>query len=133
MIAAILRESFDAALPRLAGLHTPQEDRAFVHDVLFEDCAVFAAEQAGALTGFAAVKPGWIEQFYLRPAYQRCGIGSALLRRLKQDQDGLQLWTFQENTGARAFYARHGFEEVEFTDGAATEEKASDVRMVWCA
>lgn len=132
-IAAILRESFDAALPRLAGLHTPDEDQAFVRDGLFARCAVFAVEHGGHLAGFAALDGASIEQFYLRPHLQRRGFGSALLKHLKQGRKRLELWTFQENAGARAFYRRNGFEEVEHTDGAETEEKAPDVRMVWRA
>lgn len=130
-IAAILRESFDDALPRLAGLHTPDEDLAFVRDVLMLTCAVLVAETGHQPVGFAAVKAGWIEQFYLRPGFQRRGIGTALLEAVRHGREQLELWTFQENAGARAFYRRHGFEEVEFTDGSGNEENAPDVRMVW--
>ena len=45
----------------------------------------------------------------------------------------LTLWTFQANDGARRFYAREGFREVEFTDGAGNAEKLPDVRLEWTA
>ena len=45
--------------------------------------------------------------------------------------DGLELWTFQVNVGARRFYERHGFRAVELTDGSANEEHEPDVRYVW--
>jgi hypothetical protein len=32
---------------------------------------------------------------------------------------------------AQRFYAGHGFIEVRRTDGAANEEHAPDIRMVW--
>ncbi|MGJ3230368.1 MAG: N-acetyltransferase family protein [Oceanicaulis sp.] len=131
VIAAILRESFDAALPRLAGLHTPEDDLAFVRDALFKSCDIACAGSGGVLAGFAAVNGESIEQFYLRPAFQRRGIGSALLAHVRKGRRQLELWTFQENVGARAFYARHGFIEAEMTDGAGSEEKAPDVHMVW--
>ena len=58
-----------------------------------------------------ALSPGWIDQLYVVPARQGRGIGSALVRRAleRQAEEGwepLQLWTFQVNTRARAFYAR---------------------------
>ena len=54
-IAAILRASFEAALPRLAGLHTPQEDLAFVQSVLLKTCTVTIADIAGVAAGFIAL------------------------------------------------------------------------------
>lgn len=41
------------------------------------------------------------------------------------------MWVFQRNEGARAFYAKHGFTEVERTDGAANEEREPDVLLAW--
>ena len=45
--------------------------------------------------------------------------------------DGLQLWTFQANAPAQRFYERHGFHEVERTDGAGNEERSPDIRYRW--
>ena len=59
------------------------------------------------------------------------GIGSRLLERAKAERpDGLDLWTFQANTGARRFYERHGFVEVARTDGD-NEEGEPDIRLRW--
>ena len=56
------------------------------------------------------------------------GIGSALLAVAKRERpQGLRLWAFQTNTGARRFYERHGFVEVRRTDGRDNEERAPDV------
>ena len=44
---------------------------------------------------------------------------------------GLSLWTFQVNGAARRFYERHGFTEVERTDGSHNDEHEPDVRYVW--
>ena len=41
----------------------------------------------------------------------------------------VQLWTFQANVRARAFYLREGFRELRFTDGAGNDEKLPDVWM----
>jgi hypothetical protein len=44
--AQVLRASFDAALPSLAGLHTPDEDRWFFRERVFKTCAVWGAFDA---------------------------------------------------------------------------------------
>lgn len=49
----------------------------------------------------------------------------------QQQPDGLSLWTFQVNGPARRFYQRHGFTEVERTDGQRNHEREPDVRYVW--
>ena len=65
---------------------------------------------------------------YLSPGCTGRGIGSALLAVAKRERpQGLQLWAFQTNTGARRFYERHGFVEVRQTDGRDNEERAPDV------
>jgi len=45
--------------------------------------------------------------------------------------DRLELWVFQRNERARAFYRRHGFVLVEETDGAGNEERTPDARYAW--
>lgn len=40
---------------------------------------------------------------------------------------------FQRNTGARAFYERHGFVAVDFNDGSRNEEKEPDATYRWTA
>jgi hypothetical protein len=39
----------------------------------------------------------------------------------------VRLYTFQENTGARRFYERHGFVAIQFTNGETNEEHCPDV------
>ena len=47
------------------------------------------------------------------------GLGSRLVNLAKElHPNGLDLWTFQSNVGARHFYERHGFAALETTDGA---------------
>ena len=73
-----------------------------------------------------------VEHLYVRPDAQRVGIGAALLEAAKARRPaGLRLWVFQRNHGARAFYARHGFAEMELTDGADNEEREPDVLLAW--
>ena len=60
-------------------------------------------------------------------------IGTMLLTHvLRQATSTVRLFTFQENTGARKFYERHGFKAVKFSGGHENEENCPDVLMV-CA
>lgn len=43
----------------------------------------------------------------------------------------LDLHVFQQNTGARRFYERHGFVLVEERDGSGNEEKLPDAHYRW--
>jgi ribosomal protein S18 acetylase RimI-like enzyme len=128
-----------AAIPFMPpALHTNAEDRAWfaarLADGEHEAWVAVSTEDADALLGFALITPTWLDGLYLDPAYQRQGIGSALLDLVKSLRpDGFGLWVFESNTPARAFYARHGLGEVERTDGADNEERAPDIRMVWPA
>ncbi len=42
----------------------------------------------------------------------------------------IRLYCFHANTGARAFYERHGFKAVAFSDGSTNEERCPDVLYV---
>jgi ribosomal protein S18 acetylase RimI-like enzyme len=44
---------------------------------------------------------------------------------------GLRLWTFASNTPAQRFYERHGFVEMDRTDGQDNEERAPDILYTW--
>lgn len=66
---------------------------------------------------------GWVNHLYVLPGRTGSGIGTLLLDFAKaKHPDGLQLWAFASNAGARRFYERHGFIEVEWTDGADNME-----------
>ncbi len=72
--------------------------------------------------------PAWIDHLYVHPAHAARGIGSTLLAHaLATLPRPVQLWTFQANRHARAFYERHGFAAITFTDGADNEERCPDV------
>jgi GNAT superfamily N-acetyltransferase len=132
--AAPVAELFIASfglLTFLPRLHTPEEDRAFVRDVLLPTHRVTLAERDGRLAGFMAEKHVWIGHFYMAPALRRSGVGSALMADAKARNGCLELWCFEENEAARAFYERHGFVAVERTDGAGNAEKRPDLRYRW--
>jgi len=131
-IAHVLRTSFDERLPWLAGLHTPDEDRAFVRDHLFKTCELWGAHGSD-LVGMIAFAPGWVEQLYVMPGWQGRGVGKALLDVAKARNTELRLWTFQRNIAGRHFYERQGFVAIDETDGSANDEREPDVLYRWVA
>jgi len=112
-------------------VHSPDEDLVFFQDDVLPNQTVLIADFSNKVAGFVAYSADWLNHLYVAPEYWRSGVGSQLLSEVKAASVCLQLWTFQDNTRARAFYARHGFEEVEFTDGLLNEERTPDVRLVW--
>jgi GNAT superfamily N-acetyltransferase len=113
-------------------VHTPEEDRWWAAHMLLPDHDVWVADDAGTVVGFMGLRaPDWIGQLYFHPDYTGHGLGTRMMAIAKQELSGpIQLWTFQSNVGARRFYARHGFVEVEETDGD-NEEQAPDVRLLF--
>lgn len=85
-------------------------------------------EVAGMLT----VSDSSIDQLYLTPSRRGQGLGDLLVAHAKMRHPaGLGLWTFQVNSAALQFYARHRFREALRTDGSNNEEREPDVRMEW--
>ena len=114
-------------LPRI-----PDEDRPKLGAWIVERHQVWVAEEDGAVTGFIGIEPGYLSHIYVDPAVQNRGIGSALLAHAKTLlPDGMQLWVFQRNEGARRFYEREGFRLVELTDGQGNMEQEPDARYEW--
>ncbi len=128
--AVILRTSFDERLPWLAGLHTPDEDRAYFRNRLFPACEMWGVAE-NDIIGIIAFRPGWIDQLYVLPQFQRRGAGNAILDVAKAASPSLQLWTFQKNASARSFYEARGFVAIEETDGSTNEEREPDVLYRW--
>jgi GNAT superfamily N-acetyltransferase len=129
--ARVVRTALDRALPTLAGLHTPEEDRWFFRERVFTTCEVWGAFDAGTMTGMIAFREDWIDQLFVLPEAQGRGLGTVLLRIAQDTFDRLQLWTFQRNLPARRFYETRGFALVQETDGARNEEKEPDALYLW--
>lgn len=111
-------------------LHTEQEDMRFIRR-LIQDKDVTVLRSWTGVHAFLARDGDMIHALYCAPRSRGFGYGAQLLDGAKARSDRLQLWCFQDNTRARAFYAREGFTEVEETDGAGNDEKLPDVRLVW--
>jgi GNAT superfamily N-acetyltransferase len=121
-----------APLTYLPRLHTDDETREWIADVLLRDLEVWVADSAGRVVGFAALGDNLLEQLYVHPVAQNRGVGAALLALSKERRPGgLSLWVFQKNEGARRFYERHGFSLVRLTDGRDNEEREPDAFYEW--
>ncbi|MBM6399735.1 GNAT family N-acetyltransferase [Phycicoccus sonneratiae] len=145
--AVVLRPAVDADVPALADLflavradsvpgipplaHPPETVAPFLARVVASD-TVWVAEENGLPVGFLALgRGGEVEHLYVRSGATGRGTGAALLALARAAHpEGLALWTFAANAGARRFYAREGFVEVGGTDGD-NEEGAPDIRMEW--
>jgi GNAT superfamily N-acetyltransferase len=131
MAALVHRAALDDAMPRLAGLHTPEEDRRFFRERVFAACELRGAFDEARLIGFIAFRQDWIDQLYVLPGAQGCGVGTALLVQAQHSFPRLHLWTFQRNVRARRFYEARGFALLEETDGARNAEKEPDALYIW--
>jgi RimJ/RimL family protein N-acetyltransferase len=55
-----------------------------------------------------------------------------LLQHAKELQaQGIRLWVFQKNAGARRFYERHDFRLEKMTDGSGNKEHEPDALYSW--
>jgi 6-phosphogluconolactonase len=114
--------------------HTDDEVREWIRDeLLLETETWLAVDPDGSIVGFMALTPDMLDHLYIRPDRAGQGIGSRFVALAKSLRPGgLDLYTFQANTGARRFYERHGFRAVDFDDdGARNEEHQPDVRYRW--
>lgn len=124
-----------AALPaifRAAGDPLPEW---YFHDLIANGAgAIYVAEVAGAVVGFAALtarhapaygmlvarKTATLENIVVTAAHRGAGVGRALLRACaewarRQGADSLDLLVWEFNGDARAFYERHGMETLNRT------------------
>jgi GNAT superfamily N-acetyltransferase len=106
--------------------------RRFVVERLVPELEVWVAEEEERIVAFAALQRDDLDHLYVAPPAQGRGLGAALFARmLELRPDGLELWVFQRNEGARRFYERHGCVLLYETDGAANMEREPDARYAW--
>lgn len=125
---ASFRATYDFSLA-----HSDDEVRRWITDVLLPTREVWVA--AAPLSGVVAVMAlttDMVDQLYVAPGWTGRGIGGRLIALAKARRPGgLDLYTFQVNSGARRFYERHGFDMSEHSDGSGNEEHQPDVRYAW--
>lgn len=135
-IADIHLVSRSVAMPWLPTVDTDEDTLAWVREVVLPGSDVWVAVEGGGaaapIVGYVAIDGGVLDHLYLLPDERRHGIGTLLLDVAKEASPaGLTLAVFARNTGARAFYVRHGFEVVDTDDGSGNEEGLPDVTYRW--
>lgn len=124
--------AFAAALPTVRTVHSAAEVRRWMGEVVIARQETWVADIDGSPAGFVSLTGDDVDQLYLAPDRRGQGLGDLLIEKAKaQRPGGLSLWTFQVNEPAYRFYLRHGFREVERTDGEHNEEREPDIRMRW--
>lgn len=129
-IAVLFRRVRQLRLPYLPDLHSAEDDLAFFGGLPLAGTTIWVAE-TNRVVGFIAWTPGWIDHLYVDADYLGMGIGSALIAKVMDSHERLELWAFQKNTAAIGFYISKGFRVMQETDGAGNEEHEPDVLMAW--
>lgn len=135
-IADIYLASRGRYIPYAPIVHTDAEVRIWIKTTLVPSGNVLVVSGDEGVMGFLAISRddthGWIDHLYLDPSEVGRGLGSLLLAEAKKILGSpIRLYTFQSNEDARRFYRRHGFREVEFSDGSSNEERTPDVLLEW--
>jgi GNAT superfamily N-acetyltransferase len=131
-VADLWLRSRYASIPAIPPpVHSDDEVREWFASVVLSRRELWVIEVDEGLLALLALESGWLDQLYVDPEWTGRGLGSRLVNLAKElHPDGLDLWTFQSNVGARRFYERHGFAVLETTEGA-NEEGAPDVHYHW--
>lgn len=130
--AEVARFYHDIRRDTVPVIHSVEDIENWLVEARIPRGSSYVLEQEGQLLGWVDVVPGELDQLYLRRGSTGQGLGKLLLDFAKrQSPGGLELFTFQVNSGARRFYAREGFVEIEWGDGSQNEEGQPDVKMSW--
>jgi chorismate mutase/GNAT superfamily N-acetyltransferase len=136
-LATLFLTSREAAYPAIPRpVHPPDDVRRWMRSRFdAPQCELWLAEEGaggGGPVGLLLLEDAWVHSLYVDPERTGEGIGSLLLDVAKHARPrGLGLWVFETNEGARRFYRRHGFVEVNRTDGSQNEEGEPDIEMAW--
>ena len=113
-------------------VHSFSEHLAFLQSKLIKENKVYLAIDRGleSIVGILAISGNQLNQLYIHIDYQRMGVGSRLLNLAKELSPGkLELYTFEINKKARAFYEKHGFYIIG--RGSENEENLPDIQYEW--
>lgn len=119
-------------------IHTDESIHQWVRNILLSKEQVIVAEEKGIIIGMMSLTNGEgigrINQLYILPDAVGHGVGTLMVNMAKSILGSpIQLYTFQENIGARRFYERHAFQAVAFDDGSGNEENCPAVLYEWIA
>jgi ribosomal protein S18 acetylase RimI-like enzyme len=125
------RESMETALG-VKDKHSLAEQLHYLQNVVIKENQTYLAidTQTDKVVGLLAVAGSELNQLYVHVAYQDAGIGTHLLNLAKELSPGkLQLYAFEVNKKAQAFYEKHGFSIIG--RGFEPEWKLADIRYEW--
>ncbi|HGO6693936.1 TPA: N-acetyltransferase family protein [Legionella pneumophila] len=119
-------------------IHTDECIHQWIRNDLLSEEQVIVAEENGIIIGMMSLTYdegiGRIRQLYIHPDAVGQGVGTLMIKKAKLILGSpIQLYTFQENIGARRFYERHGFQAIDFNDGSGNEENCPAVLYEWKA
>ena len=130
-VANVFSASF-RLLTFLPILHTVEEDRRYIQNVILNECEVTVAEDESGIVSFLARQREDVRLLHTRPDRIGMGAGTQLIDAEKASGIGaLELWCFEANERARRFYEARGFRAIRFTDGVHNEEQMPDIRYRW--
>jgi GNAT superfamily N-acetyltransferase len=113
-IANVYSASF-RLLTFLPMLHTIEDYRWFIANVILNECEVTVAEDESGIVAFLARRGEEIRLLYTRPDRIGMGAGTQLIDAAKSSGiDALELWCFQANERARRFYETRGLSRDPF-------------------
>ena len=117
-------------LPRFQALDEEGARRVF-RDIIASESDVWLEVDGSCIRGFVALQGSCIDRLYVDPAFQRRGVGTALLRHARERcPDGLELYTHRQNRRACRFYEKHGFRAVRYGI-SPPPESVPDVEYHW--
>ncbi|HMS54960.1 MAG TPA: GNAT family N-acetyltransferase [Fimbriimonadaceae bacterium] len=131
-VAEVARFYHDIRMDTVPLIHSENEVAEWISATLLPRNSSFVGELIGAVIGWVDVTPMTLDHLYLRRGLTGQGFGRLLLDFAKQrSPEGLELYTFQVNSGAFRFYEREGFVETKRGDGSGNEEGEPDIKLVW--
>src|SRR5579859_4057387 len=83
-IAETFNAAFDTPLRFLPDLHTHEERRQFITEVVPRDHELWVVEDEGRVVGFAAICESTLGHIYVHPDFHGRGLGTALLDKTKE-------------------------------------------------
>jgi len=125
------RDAFEGGV----GIEDPNpiaDQTAYFNNSVIPESTVRVVVEDDRPIAFSAATSEMVLQLYVHVDHQRRGIGTRLLDLAKSESGGrLRLLTFQSNTGAQAFYERHGFRVIR--RGFESQWQLEDLEYEWTA
>lgn len=117
-------------------IHTDEDIYQWIRNDLLPEEQIIVAEDKGIIIGMMSLTKdegiGHVRQLYILPDVVGHGVGTLMINMAKSILGSpIQLYTFQENIGAKQFYERHGFRAIGFDDGSGNEENCPAVLYEW--